>query len=132
MIKMILRKKKKSVFSELNDNPETSNKVNVKSIFNYNDKKINMLPKIKKNLEDQDHGRYFYREGNSLHRAGSNLSEKINNFRSNNVIKYKENKECSLFKSLRKSSENGANYKYCLTLFNKHNDHNDSKYNEHK
>ena len=121
-------RKKINNISHLNDNPETSNKVNTRSIFNYNDKNnINALPKIKKKSEDQEHGRYFYREGNSLSRI--NLNEKINNFRSNNIIKTKENKEYSLFQSLRKSSENGANYKYCLTLFNKHND---NKYNEHK
>ena len=124
-------RKKINNISHLNDNPETSNKVNTRSIFNYNDKNnINALPKIKKKSEDQEHGRYFYREGNSLSRI--NLNEKINNFRSNNIIKTKENKEYSLFQSLRKSSENGANYKYCLTLFNKHNDHNGNKCDEHK
>ena len=106
-----------NTISHLTDNPETSNKVHVKSIFEYNNKNINVLPKIKKNSDEYDHGRYFYRDTNTLSRAGSNFGEKINNFRSNNIIKNKENKECSLFQTLRKSSENGTNYKYCLSLY---------------
>ena len=132
----ISTKKRLNTISHLTDNPETSNKVHVKSIFEYNNKNINVLPQIKKNSDEYDHGRYFYRDTNILSRIGSNFGEKINNFRSNNIIKNKENKECSLFQTLRKSSENGANYKYCLTIFNnsKHNNnkYNDNKYNDNK
>ena len=118
----------KRIKSELSDNPETSNKVPVKSIFNYNNKTINALPKIRKKVNENEHGRYFYRDTNTLSRTGINLNDKINNFRSNNIIKIKENKETSLFNSLRKSSENGASCKYNLTLLNhnhiKHTDNN--------
>ena len=124
-------KKQLNTISELSDNPEISNKVNLKSIFNYKDKKISVFPKIKKKLDEPEHGRYFYRDGNSLSRTGTNLNEKINNFRSNNIIKNKESKECSLFQALRKSSENG-NYRFCMTLL-KHNDNKDNnKYNDNK
>ena len=115
--------KNKSTKSELNDNPETSSKVCVKSIFDYNNKKINVLPKIKKKYGENEHGRYFYKDPNLLSRTGYNLNDKINNFRSNKIIKIKENKETSLFNSLKKSSENGTNHKYSLTLLN-HNDNN--------
>ena len=110
--------KQKRVNYDSNENPETSNKVNVKSIFDYNNKKINVLPKIRKKLDEEEHGRYFYRDYNTFSRAHINFNEKINNFRSNNIIKIKENKECSLFNTLRKSSENGANSKYCINLIN--------------
>ena len=113
--------------SELNDNPEISSKVNVKSIFEYNNKTINVLPKIRIKLDDQEHGRYFYRDMNIINRtSNNNFNEKINNFRSNNIIKTKENKETSLFNTLRKSSENGSNYKYNLTILN-HTKQNDNK-----
>ena len=116
----------KRVKSELNDNPETSNKVCVKSIFDYNNKKLNVLPKIRKKLNENEHGRYFYKDTNPLSRTGYNLNDKINNFRSNNIIKIKENKDISLFNGLRKSSENNSNYKYSLTLLHhiKQNDDN--------
>ena len=112
--------------SELNDNPETSNEVCVKSIFDYNNKKMNVLPKIRKKLNENEHGRYFYKDTNPLSRTGYNLNDKINNFRSNNIIKIKENKDTSLFNGLRKSSENSSNYKYKLTLLHhiKQNDDN--------
>ena len=112
--------------SELNDNPETSNKVCVKSIFDYNNKKMNVLPKIRKKLNENEHGRYFYKDAIPLSRTGYNLNDKINNFRSNNIIKIKENKDTSLFNGLRKSSENSSNYKYSLTLLHhiKQNDDN--------
>ena len=123
--------KKKSInpINQLNDNPETSNKVNVKSIFDYtgnkdkknkylNSKEINVIPKIKMRLDIQEHSKYFYRDSHTLTRVGSNLNDKINNFRSNNIIKTKENKDTSLFNSLRKSSDSGANNKFCLTLLN--------------
>ena len=113
--------------SELNDNPEISSKVNVKSIFEYNNKIINVLPKIRIKLDDQEHGRYFYRDMNLINRtSNNNFNDKINNFRSNNIIKTKENKETSLFNTLRKSSENGSNYKYNLTILN-HTKQNDNK-----
>ena len=116
----------KRVKSELNDNPETSNKVCVKSIFDYNNKKLNVLPKIRKKLNENEHGRYFYKDTNPLSRTGYNINDKINNFRSNNIIKIKENKDISLFNGLRKSSENSSNYKYSLTLLHhiKQNDDN--------
>ena len=112
--------------SELNDNPETSNEVCVKSIFDYNNKKMNVLPKIRKKLNENEHGRYFYKDAIPLSRTGYNLNDKINNFRSNNIIKIKENKDTSLFNGLRKSSENSSNYKYKLTLLHhiKQNDDN--------
>ena len=123
--------------NQLNDNPETSNKVNVKSIFDYtgnkdkknkylNSKEINVIPKIKMRLDIQEHSKYFYRDSHTLTRVGSNLNDKINNFRSNNIIKTKENKDTSLFNSLRKSSDTGTNSKFCLTLLNniKKNDNN--------
>ena len=110
--------KQKRMNSELDDNPETSNRVSVKSIFDYNNKKINVLPKIRKKLDEKEHSRYFYRESNTLSRTNININEKINNFRSNNIIKIRENKECSLFNTLRKSSENGANSKYCIGFIN--------------
>ena len=112
--------------SELNDNPETSNKVCVKSIFDYNNKKMNVLPKIRKKLNENEHDRYFYKDAIPLSRTGYNLNDKINNFRSNNIIKIKENKDTSLFNGLRKSSENSSNYKYSLTLLHhiKQNDDN--------
>jgi hypothetical protein len=126
-----LKDKKKSInpINQLNDNPETSNKVNVKSIFDYsgnkdkknkylNSKEINVIPKIKMRLDIQEHSKYFYRDSHTLTRVGSNLNDKINNFRSNNIIKTKENKDTSLFNSLRKSSDSGANNKFCLTLLN--------------
>ena len=116
----------KRVKSELNDNPETSNKVCVKSIFDYNNKKMNVLPKIRKKLNENEHGRYFYKDSIPLSRTGYNLNDKINNFRSNNIIKIKENKDTSLFNGLRKSSENSSNYKYSLTLLN-HIKQNDDK-----
>ena len=120
-------KKMKKNKSELNDNPEISSKVNVKSIFEYNNKTINVLPKIRIKLDDQEHGRYFYRDMNIINRtSNNNFNEKINNFRSNNIIKTKENKETSLFNTLRKSSENGSNYKYNLTILN-HTKQNDNK-----
>ena len=68
-------------------------------------------------LPDKVYG-YFYRDSHTLTRVGSNLNDKINNFRSNNIIKTKENKDTSLFNSLRKSSDSGANNKFCLTLLN--------------
>ena len=116
----------KRVKSELNDNPETSNKVCVKSIFDYNNKKMNVLPKIRKKLNENEHGRYFYKDSIPLSRTGYNLNDKINNFRSNNIIKIKENKDTSLFNGLRKSSENSSNYKYSLTLLH-HIKQNDDK-----
>ena len=123
-----IKNKMKRIKSELSDNPETSNKVPVKSIFNYNNKTINALPKIRKKVNENERGRYFHRDTNTLSRTGINLNDKINNFRSNNIIKIKENKETSLFNSLRKSSENGASCKYNLTLLNhnhiKHTDNN--------
>ena len=111
-------KKNRKLSDGLNDNPEISSKVNVKSIFDYKDKKINVLPKIRMKMDEPDHGRYFYRDTSLLSKTGYNLNDKINNFRSNNIIKTKENKDCSLFNSLRKSSENGANYKYKIKLLN--------------
>ena len=115
--------------NQLNDNPETSNKVNVKSIFDYtgikdkknkylNSKEIIVIPKIRMKLNIQEHNKYFYRDSHTLTRVGSNLNDKINNFRSNNIIKTKENKDTSLFNSLRKSSDTGTNSKFCLTLLN--------------
>ena len=115
--------------NQLNDNPETSNKVNVKSIFDYtgnkskknkylNSKEINAKPKIRMKLDIQEHSKYFYRDSHTLTRVVSNLNDKINNFRSNNIIKTKENKDASLFNSLRKSSDTGTNSKFCLTLLN--------------
>ena len=132
-----------NLLSQINDNPETSSKVKVKSIFDYNSKSnnknnnnksnnknnnknvlsskniknINVLPKIRMKISEQEPGRYFYRD-HALSRTGSNLNDKKNNFRSNNIIKTKENKESSLFNSLRKSSDNGPNRKVCLTLLN--------------
>ena len=123
--------KKNSInfINQLNDNPETSSKVNVKSIFDYtgskdkknrylNSKEINAIPKIRMKLDIQEHNKYFYRDSHKLIRVGSNLNDKINNFRSNNIIKTKENKDTSLFNSLRKSSDSGTNSKFCLTLLN--------------
>jgi len=123
--------KKNSInfINQLNDNPETSSKVNVKSIFDYtgskdkknrylNSKEINAIPKIRMKLDIQEHSKYFYRDSHKLIRVGSNLNDKINNFRSNNIIKTKENKDTSLFNSLRKSSDSGTNSKFCLTLLN--------------
>ena len=108
----------------LNDNnPEISNKVK-KSIFDSNNNKINVLPKIRMKMEEVDQGRYFYKDTSLLSRTGYNLNDKINNFRSNNIIKAKENKDCSLFNSLRKSSENEANYKYKLNFLNHINQNN--------
>ena len=68
----------------------------------------------------------FYKDAIPLSRTGYNLNDKINNFRSNNIIKIKENKDTSLFNGLRKSSENSSNYKYSLTLLHhiKQNDDN--------
>ena len=81
---------------------------------------------IIKKLNENEHGRYFYKDTNPLSRTGYNLNDKINNFRSNNIIKIKENKDISLFNGLRKSSENSSNYKYSLTLLHhiKQNDDN--------
>jgi len=127
----LFKDKKNSInpINQLNDNPETSNKVNVKSIFNYtgnkdkknkylNSKEINVIPKIRMRLDIQEHSKYFYRDSHTLTRVGSNLNDKINNFRSNNIIKTKENKDTSLFNSLRKSSDTGTNAKFCVTLLN--------------
>ena len=111
-----MNKKKENTF-ELRNNEQISKDEDVKNIFN--NKKINVLPKIRMKLDDNEHGRYFYRDTNTLSR--SNANEKINNFRSNNIIKNKQNKDTSLFNSLRKSSENGINHKFKLTLLNNRN-----------
>ena len=104
-------------------NPEISNKVKVKSIFDFssknknknnNNKNLNILPKIKINTEEQEHSRYIYRYNNTLSRTTSNLTDRINNFRSNNIIKSKDIKEMSLFNNLRKSSENEKERKFFM------------------
>ena len=113
------RNKKKEIekILELNENEEASSKSDIKSIFD--NKNINVLPKIRIKLDEHEHGRYFYRDINTnILSKGPNLNDKINNFRSNNIIKNKQNKDTSLFNSLRKSSENGANHKFKLTLLN--------------
>ena len=75
---------------------------------------MNILPKIKINTEEQEHSRYIYRYNNTLSRTTSNLTDRINNFRSNNIIKSKDIKEMSLFNNLRKSSENEKERKFFM------------------
>ena len=86
---------------------------------------IKILPNIKKNSDEKNHGRYFYYDMNDnnnkkpIIKNNSNLYDKINNFRSNNIIKIKDKKENNNLFNLKKSSDNMSNYKCCLTLFNK-------------
>mgnify|MGYP003571352766 CR=1 FL=1 len=110
-----------------NFNSEKSKKSNInKNIFNYknnnNDNNIKILPNIKiKIREQQNHERYFYDRDINKKNLITNNNERINNFRSNNIIKMKENKENSLFSSLKRSSDNSTNFKYCISFFNKNN-----------
>ena len=110
-----------------NFNSEKSKKSNEnKNIFNYNktntdNHNIKVLPNIQIKIRDQKQGRYFYNHDLNINKkiAITNMNERINNFRSNNIIKIKENKENSLFSSLKRSSENSSNFKFCISLFNK-------------
>ena len=103
---------------ELNKNEEKQDKNN---IFDFNKKRndIKVLPNIKINIKEQNHGRYFYERDINKKNFGQNINDRINNFRSNNIIKMKENKENSFFNSLKRSSDNSVNFKYSLSFFNK-------------
>ena len=126
-----LKESNKDALDKININNFNNNKMN--KIFENNIKNkdnninIKILPNIKKNLDENNHGRYFYYDMNNKNKKNivknnSNLNDKINNFRSNNIIKIKEKekKENSIF-NLKKSSDNSSNFKYCLTLINKDN-----------
>ena len=126
-----LKESNKDALDKININNFNNNKMN--KIFENNIKNkdnninIKILKKIKKNLDENNHGRYFYYDMNNKNKKNivknnSNLNDKINNFRSNNIIKIKEKekKENSIF-NLKKSSDNSSNFKYCLTLINKDN-----------
>jgi len=110
-----------------NFNSEKSKKLNInKNIFDYknnnNDNNIKILPNINiKIREQQNRDRYFYDRDINKKNLNTNNNERINNFRSNNIIKMKENKESSLFSSLKRSSDNSTNFKYCISFFNKNN-----------
>ena len=77
--------------------------------------KNNSLPII---IGNNDTGNF-----NSEKSKKSNENKNIFNYNktntSNNIIKIKENKENSLFSSLKRSSENSSNFKFCISLFNK-------------
>ena len=116
-----------------NFNSENTKKLNkkfdTKKIFDFNKKienNIKELPNIKLNIKEQNHGRYFY-NNNDINKKNMNINinERINNFRSNNILKMKENKENSFFNSLKRSSDNSTNFKFCISLFNKN--HKNSK-----
>ena len=88
-------------------------------IFDFNknnNNNIKVLPNIK--IKEQNHGRYFY-DYDINRKSFNNMNERINNFRSNNIIKMKENKDNSLFSNLKRSSDNSTNFKYCISFFNK-------------
>ena len=109
-----------------NFNSEKSKKLKEnKNIFEFNktnkDNNIKVLPNIKIKIREPKQGRYFYNHEININKKipNSNMNERINNFRSNNIIKIKENKENSLFSSLKRSSENSSNFKFCISLFNK-------------
>ena len=87
---------------------------------NNNDNNIKLLPNIKIKEKEQNQGRYFYNLDTNK-KTYNNMNERINNFRSNNIIRMKENKENSFFSSLKRSSDNSSNYKYCISIFNKEN-----------
>ena len=93
--------------------------INKNNIFNKND--IKVLPNIKINIKEQNHGRYFYNHDICKKALNQNNTERINNFRSNNIIKMKESKENAFFNNLKRSSDNSTNFKYCLSFFNKDN-----------
>ena len=93
--------------------------INKNNIFNKND--IKVLPNIKINIKEQNHGRYFYNHDICKKTLNQNNTERINNFRSNNIIKMKESKENAFFNNLKRSSDNSTNFKYCLSFFNKDN-----------
>ena len=108
---------------ELNKN-KTKEKIddinlNMNNIFNKNDIKI--LPNIKLNIKEQNHGRYFYNHDICKKTHNQNNTDRINNFRSNNIIKMKEIKENTFFNNLKRSSDNSTNFKYCISFFNKDN-----------
>ena len=118
-----------------NDNFNSENtkkldkKFDTKKIFDFNkeiENNIKVLPNIKLNIKEQNHGRYFY-NNNDINKKNmnTNINERINNFRSNNILKMKENKENSFFNSLKRSSDNSTNFKFCISLFNKN--HKNSK-----
>ena len=118
-----------------NDNFNSENtkkldkKFDTKKIFDFNkeiENNIKVLPNIKLNIKEQNHGRYFY-NNNDINKKNMNINinERINNFRSNNILKMKENKENSFFNSLKRSSDNSTNFKFCISLFNKN--HKNSK-----
>ena len=111
---------------------------NINNILEYNKPQTNkndikVLPNIKINIKEQNPGRYFYNHdiGKKMH--NQNNGDRINNFRSNNIIKMKENKENSFFNNLKRSSDNSTNFKYCINFFHKDsfdknkNDKNDKK-----
>jgi len=110
-----------------NFNSEKLKKLNInQNIFDYNknnhnDNNIKILPNIK--IREQNHGRYFYNDVGKK-TLNTNINERINNFRSNNIIKLKENKENSFFSSLKRSSDNSNNFKFCISFFNKDNKNN--------
>ena len=93
--------------------------MNKNNIFNKND--IKVLPNIKINIKEQNHGRYFYNHDICKKTFNQNNTDRINNFRSNNIIKMKESKENAFFNNLKRSSDNSTNFKYCLSFFNKDN-----------
>ena len=100
---------------------EKQDEINKDNIFDFNKSKndIKVLPNIQINIKEQNHGRYFYERDLNKKNFGQNLNDRINNFRSNNIIKMKENKENSFFNSLKRSSDNSVNFKYCISFFNK-------------
>ena len=101
---------------------EKQDEINQNNIFDFNNKNkndIKVLPNIKMNIKEQNHGRYFYERDNNKKNFSQNINDRINNFRSNNIIKIKENKENSFFNSLKRSSDNSVNFKYCISFFNK-------------
>ena len=113
-----------------NFNSEKSKKLKEnKNIFEFNktnkDNNIKVLPNIKIKIREPKQGRYFYDHEININKKipNSNMNERINNFRSNNIIKIKENKENSFYSSLKRSSENSSNFKFCISLFNKDHKH---------
>ena len=137
---VIISKNFNSEKTNKNKNKEKLDNINsnINNIFEYNKPQTNkndikVLPNIKINIKEQNPGRYFYNHdiGKKMH--NQNNGDRINNFRSNNIIKMKENKENSFFNNLKRSSDNSTNFKYCINFFHKDsfdknkNDKNDKK-----
>ena len=122
---IIINNEKENFNSEKTKNKnkieEKQDEINKDNIFDFNKSKndIKVLPNIQINIKEQNHGRYFYERDLNKKNFGQNLNDRINNFRSNNIIKMKENKENSFFNSLKRSSDNSVNFKYCISFFNK-------------